>query len=148
MLKNNKFVTNMLASTKDSNTSANVNSTIISSGTEISCSLFKSVGSVIIDGRILGDVEIDGDVIIEVNGYIEGNLTANHIICSGDITGNVKCQEVTHLRETANVYGDIAATAIKIDEGAVFCGNCRTEAKFFQEKISDDTKEEIEVKDK
>jgi cytoskeletal protein CcmA (bactofilin family) len=147
MLKNNKFVNNLLSnSTKESTTGTNITSTIISSGTEITCSLFKGVGSVIIDGKIMGDIEIDGDVIIEVNGYIEGNLKANHIICSGDITGNVTCKEVTHLRETANVYGDIVSTAIKIDEGAVFCGNCKTEAKFYQEKPIEAITDEVKTK--
>jgi cytoskeletal protein CcmA (bactofilin family) len=140
MLKN-KFVNNMISNSKEISTTVTPNSTIISSGTEITCALFKAIGSVIVDGRILGSVEIDGDIIIEVNGYIEGDLTANHIVCSGDITGNVTCKEVTHLRETANVYGDITSTAIKIDEGAVFCGNCKTQAKFFQEKSIEDTNE-------
>jgi cytoskeletal protein CcmA (bactofilin family) len=133
MFKKNKFM-------NENTSTLSENITIISSGTEITCTLFKSVGKVIIDGRIIGDVEIDGDVEIEVNGYIEGNIKAKHIVCSGDVTGNIKSDEITHLCQTANVYGDIASTSIRIDEGAVFCGNCKTEAKFFKEKETQEIK--------
>lgn len=132
MFKKNKYNQNDIGSNSSDK------STVIAAGTDINCSLFKAVGNVIIDGRIIGDVEIDGDLIIETNGYIEGNIISKHIICSGDVTGNIKSDEITHLRETANVYGDITSTSLKIEEGAVFCGNCKTEARFFKEILPND----------
>ena len=72
-------------------------------------------------------------------------VSANHITCSGDVKGNIFCKEVTHLLQTANVYGDIISTAIKIEEGAVFCGNCKTEARFYadDELKTDQTKTNV-----
>lgn len=85
--------------------------------------VFKSSGTVRIDGRYTGKLEIDGDLVIDSKGVIEGTIEANHALIAGRVTGDIRCSEEIHLASTSNVNGNIYCTNLIVDDGAIFNGS-------------------------
>lgn len=91
-------------------------------------------GTIRFDGTLIGDLIVEGNVIIGEDGKVKGNITCENIIVSGTIEGNVTCKEQLRLTNTASLYGDIEVKSFIVDESAVFEGACkmRDESKNLQ----------------
>jgi len=85
---------------------------------------FAAPGSVRIDGKITGNVNVEGILVIGVSGAIKGNVKCSSIIVGGEIEGNVIAPERAELSSESKVMGDIHTKSIIIDEKAVFHGRC------------------------
>lgn len=81
-------------------------------------------GTLRVDGKITGQVNCQGDVVIGESGVVEADLRARHILVAGTINGNVIAQAKVELASTGTVRGDINVASLIIDDGAVFEGNC------------------------
>ena len=95
---------------------------IIGKGMKIHGELISGKGIVRIDGEYLGDIKIDGELMLEKSGHIRGNVTANSAYISGSITGNISCSHLLHIKTTGKLRGDIECDAVLMDEGALFIG--------------------------
>ncbi|WHH58904.1 polymer-forming cytoskeletal protein [Petroclostridium sp. X23] len=84
----------------------------------------KLQGTVSIDGKVLGEITAEGDVIIGEKANITGNIYANNIIISGSVKGNITATGQLRLTTTAKLMGDIKIGSLITDDGAVFQGNC------------------------
>ena len=90
----------------------------------------RTSGSLRIDGKVTGEVTATQNVHVGNGGETEGTITAKNITVGGKITGTIVAQEKLVLESKANIKGDIRATKLVIDEGAVFDGKCvMSEAK-------------------
>lgn len=98
-------------------------STLIGKDAELSGD-FSVKGSARIDGKINGNVAVDGTLIIGSSGCINGNVAAKDIAVGGEILGDVFATDKTELTATARVLGDITTSVIVIDENAIFQGKC------------------------
>ena len=78
-----------------------------------------------IDGKITGDVKVDGALTIGEKGEINGDVTALSLITAGKITGNIKIDDSIEILSTASIRGDIACKTMVMDENAFFEGNCK-----------------------
>ncbi len=96
---------------------------LIGEGTVIEGKLI-SRGNIRIDGRIIGELAASETVSIGTSGEIEGSITAKNISVGGKIRGSISAQEKLIFESKAIINGDIRATKLVIDEGAVFDGNC------------------------
>ncbi len=85
---------------------------------------FAAPGCVRIDGRINGNVNVEGTVVVGTCGEIKGNVKCAGLIVGGDIEGNIIAPERAELASTARVIGDIHTGNIIIDENAIFQGKC------------------------
>ncbi|MCB4751741.1 MAG: polymer-forming cytoskeletal protein [Sulfurovum sp.] len=74
----------------------------------------KGCGVVHVDGKIHGDLTIDGDIIIGKEGVIHGNVSAKKIIISGKISGSTKC-EALEVTQTGELADTIVASKIVSD---------------------------------
>jgi len=79
-----------------------------------------------IDGTVVGNIEIDGVLIISETGYVDGNISASSVRVAGRVTGNIQCRNALHFATTADVTGDVRSTTFIVDDGAVFIGTCQT----------------------
>jgi len=79
-----------------------------------------------IDGSVIGNIEIDGVLIISETGYVDGNISASSVRVSGRVTGNIHCRNALHFASAADVTGDVRATTFIMDDGAIFMGTCQT----------------------
>ncbi|RCX17464.1 cytoskeletal protein CcmA (bactofilin family) [Anaerobacterium chartisolvens] len=84
----------------------------------------QSQGTVRIDGKVIGDVRVDGDVFLGCSGMITGNIYATNVYLSGALEGNITASGSLKLLSTAKLYGDIQVHSFIADEGGVFEGKC------------------------
>lgn len=81
-------------------------------------------GTVRIDGKYIGDIFSEADVIIGENGNINGNIHAENISISGTVTGNIFAKGLLEILATGKLDGDIEVKKIVISDGAIFKGKC------------------------
>jgi len=84
----------------------------------------KSDGSLRIDGKLTGNIEVQGDLFIGSSAVINGNITADNIELSGTVVGNIHSENLLRMLSTAKLYGDMHVNAFVADEGAFFQGKC------------------------
>jgi len=96
--------------------------TVIGKGITIEAALLTGKESVRIDGIFLGDVDLDGSLILGETGSVEGTVRAKYIILAGLVRGNVECDGTLHVSSTARVNGDIKTNSIIVDEGGQLNG--------------------------
>ncbi|MEP6927916.1 MAG: polymer-forming cytoskeletal protein [Ginsengibacter sp.] len=74
-----------------------------------------------IEGKIIGNVNVDGGVVLGEKGNIEGDVVTKSAIIYGTINGNIK---TTHLeiKKTGHVNGDIITDTLEIELGAQYNG--------------------------
>ena len=75
-------------------------------------------------GKIIGSVTIQGDLVIEKSGYVEGEIQAKNAIVAGKIQGNITCLEKLTLEQSSIMIGNMKTKQLSIENGACFQGNC------------------------
>lgn len=121
--------------------------TVIGEGSIIQGNI-KETGDITIKGKIVGDIDVQGLLILEETGIIEGNFLSKDAIIRGTVNGDVKVKENLRLDGPAKVNGNIEYKVISVEEGAAFNGNCKnisknveTEEKVKNQKNSKDNNE-------
>ena len=79
-------------------------------------------GTVRIDGRLEGDLQTSGTVVIGEDGVVQGTITAGTIISSGKIKATVRATERIQLLKTGLLVGEVHAPAFSMENGAKFQG--------------------------
>lgn len=77
-----------------------------------------------IDGEVVGDLDCKGKVIIGPTGVFRGNIYCQNAEIIGRVKGNLKVNDKTTLRSTANIIGDITTKVLVVEPSAVFNGSC------------------------
>ena len=91
--------------------------TVIGSGMEIVGSL-QSTGLVRVAGKVLGNVNAAGQVLVARGGHVDGDVHAREAVLDGEITGSIVAERV-EVQASAVIHGDITASRLIIHEGAV-----------------------------
>ncbi len=102
--------------------------TFFSAGTRIEGTL-ELDGEVKLEGHVKGKVTGTGVVIIGEQANLQADVLAPTIVIHGVVRGELHATEKLELHRTAKVKGLIRAGRIRIDEGAVFEGECRMSTK-------------------
>ncbi len=97
-------------------------------GTEITGEI-KSSGDIRIDGKLVGNIDIKGRLVIGTTGIVDGDIICKNCDVSGKIIGKVKINELLSLKASANIEGDIVTNKLSIEPGAVFTGTCKMNGK-------------------
>jgi len=79
-------------------------------------------GTVRIDGRLDGDIQTKGQVIIGEDGLVQGTITAGTVVSSGRIKAKVLANERVHLMKTATLIGEVLTPILILEEGAKLQG--------------------------
>jgi len=79
-------------------------------------------GTVRIDGRLDGDIQTRGQVIIGEDGLVQGTITAGSVVSSGRIKAKVMANERVQLMKTATLIGEVLTPMLIIEEGAKLQG--------------------------
>ena len=82
-------------------------------------------GNARIDGKIEGQIVLNGDLIVGPSATINANIKANSISISGEVQGDVVAQDTLELCSSARMRGNIFSKQLKIDQGAQFIGTSR-----------------------
>lgn len=112
---------------KETNRKPKSNSvTYLGKGSEIQGTLY-AVGTLRVDGKVMGTVEVDGDIEVSVSGVIQGTeVRGCNLIVHGSITANIVADGKLTLSSTARLEGDIVANALDIAAGAFYVGHIVT----------------------
>ena len=84
----------------------------------------------LVDGSVVGEITSDGELTVGSNATIQaGDQTKVAVrnrsaIIHGHVTGDVVVTDRVELSATAELVGDVTASKISIQEGAVFIGHC------------------------
>ncbi len=95
---------------------------IISSGVKIEGNL-TSEGNVRIDGIIVGNLSINGNLTIGETSEVYGEIKAKNVTTNGKIEGKILATEKLKLEPKSVVKGDLVTKILIIEEGAVFEGH-------------------------
>lgn len=95
---------------------------ILSSDVQIRGTL-KFANDLIIDGRIEGEVNSDGDLTVGENAQILGNINTRTVVVFGKVKGNITVTDRCELKQNAELNGDVSANKLAIEEGAAFMGS-------------------------
>ncbi len=79
-----------------------------------------------IEGRVEGEVQVGGDVLIEATGLVAANVSASVITVRGAVRGDLVAREAVRLEDGARVVGDLRAPRIAIAPGALVRGHVQT----------------------
>ena len=72
-----------------------------------------------IEGKVIGNVNVDAGVVLGETGIIEGNITSQSVIIFGTVNGNIKTTQL-EIKKTGIVNGDISADTLEIQLGAQY----------------------------
>ena len=101
--------------------SAGASKNILSSDVEIRGKLRFS-NDLIIDGRIEGEVNSEGDLTVGENAQIVGDIKTRSVVVFGKVDGNITVTDRCELKQNALLHGDVVAGKLAIEEGATFIG--------------------------
>lgn len=119
------------------------NSTVntISTGTVIKGDI-TAQGDFRLDGRLEGNIQLNGKLVVGENGHIKGNIVCQNANVIGHVDGNISVKEVLTLHATAVVKGDILINKLAIEPGAAFSGTCRMLDELRKENETEDQSEQ------
>jgi cytoskeletal protein CcmA (bactofilin family) len=102
--------------------------TFFSAGTHIEGTL-ELDGEVKLEGHIKGKVTGTGVVTVGEHANLQADVIAPIVIVHGIVRGEMQATDRLELHRTAKVKGSIRAARVRIDEGAIFEGECRMTPK-------------------
>jgi len=95
--------------------------TIVGRGTHVSGDIDVN-GSAHINGTVEGSVIATGFVTVSESGVVKGGITGEYAIIGGSVGGDVEVRGKVALGGGARLEGDVIATRLIIEDGAVFHG--------------------------
>ena len=85
----------------------------------------------LVDGSVEGEITSDGVLTVGANASIQAGeknkvaVRTQSAIIHGKVVGDIVVTDRVELASTAELVGDVTASKISIQEGAVFVGYCR-----------------------
>jgi cytoskeletal protein CcmA (bactofilin family) len=83
-------------------------------------------GSLRVDGRVHGNIEVTGDVALGPDAEVQGNISGASIAIAGIVSGDLTGTEAVMIEAGAKVIGDLRAPRIGIGDGAQVRGSVET----------------------
>jgi len=78
-----------------------------------------------IDGTIKGKLSCTSKVIIGPTGVVEGEIRCQNAVIEGRFKGTMHVSELLHVKETAELDGDITTVKLLVQSGAKFNAVCK-----------------------
>jgi len=94
---------------------------VLTSDVEIKGNL-KFSGELTFDGKLEGEIQTDGVLNLGDSAVINGNISAQSVIVRGKITGNIHAKKKIEIKAKTELFGDIRATKLTVEEGVTFVG--------------------------
>ncbi len=78
-----------------------------------------------VTGNLLGSEGKASILVISESAQIVGEVTADHVIINGSVTGPVYARHMLELQPKARIEGDIQYAAMELHQGALITGQLR-----------------------
>ena len=102
-------------------TTGNTSKNVLNSDVEIKGNL-KFSGELTLEGKLEGEVQTDGVLNLGDTAVVNGNINAQSVVVRGKINGNIYAKEKIEIKAKAELFGDIRATKLVVEEGVTFVG--------------------------
>ncbi len=79
--------------------------------------------SIEIDCEVKGKLDIEGQIIIQKNGFVNADVKTTDAEIIGRFDGSMEARGNVEIKETGVVYGNIKTDSLIISKGGIFCGN-------------------------
>lgn len=92
--------------------------------------ILRFTDDLLVDGSVEGEITSDGVLTVGANATIQAGeknkvaVRTKSAIIHGRVTGDIVVSDRVELASTAELVGDVTASKIAIQEGAVFIGHC------------------------
>lgn len=106
---------------KDNSNTSSTELNFLGGGTVVEGTI-KTDNSVRIDGKLKGKLICKNTLTVGLNGEIDGEVQAKNAIIGGKIKGKISIAEKLVLESKSVLIGELKASKLIIDEGAVFDG--------------------------
>ena len=103
------------------NMSTNAAKNVLSADVEIKGNL-KFSGELTFEGKIDGEIQTDGTLNLGDSAVVNGNINAQTVVVRGKINGNIAAKEKIEIKTKAELFGDIRASKLSVEEGVTFVG--------------------------
>jgi len=103
--------------TNNNNNSKNV----LNSDVELKGTL-KFAGELTFDGKLDGDITSEGTLQLGDNAVVKGNINVSSVVVRGKVNGNIVAREKIDIKSKTEMFGDIRAPRLVIEEGVTFVG--------------------------
>src|SRR6267142_3183136 len=103
------------------NTTGNASKNVLNSDVEIKGNL-KFSGELTFEGKIDGEIQTDGTLNLGDGAVINGNINAQNVVVRGKVNGNIVAKEKIDIKTKTELFGDIRAPRLMIEEGVTFVG--------------------------
>lgn len=94
---------------------------ILSDGVNIEGKI-SSNGNVRIDGKVIGDIHVKGNLTLGNSSSVKGEISAKNLVVSGNVEGTLNIDDKLTLESSSIIKGDIIAKVLVVEEGAKFDG--------------------------
>lgn len=94
---------------------------VLSTDVEVKGTL-KFTNDLIVDGRIEGEIQSEGNLTIGENARIKAEIRTATVTVHGKVHGNITAKDRVDLKAGAEVVGDIKAKILTMEPGAIFVG--------------------------
>src|SRR6267378_1291835 len=99
----------------------NATKNVLNSDVEIKGNL-KFAGELTFEGKLDGEINTEGNLNLGDSAVINGNINAQSVIVRGKVNGNITAKEKIEIKAKAEVFGDIRAARLAVEEGVTFVG--------------------------
>jgi cytoskeletal protein CcmA (bactofilin family) len=82
----------------------------------------KFSGELTFDGKLDGEIQTDGTLHLGDSAVINGNIAAQSVVVRGKITGNITAKDKIDIKSKTELFGDIRAAKLAVEEGVTFVG--------------------------
>jgi cytoskeletal protein CcmA (bactofilin family) len=79
-------------------------------------------GSVRIEGRLEGEIDIDGVLTLGASARVLAPIHADAVSVAGEIEGRVEAKTLVEVHVGGCIYGDVRAPQVTVDEGGQVTG--------------------------
>ena len=84
----------------------------------------KVSGSLLIYGKVFGNIQSSGAVRTANGSVVNGNISAKEAAIGGKVDGDLDIEKKVTLGDTSFLAGNLKAAILTIEEGAKFDGVC------------------------
>jgi len=99
----------------------NTSKNLLNSDVEIKGNI-KFSGELTLEGKLDGEIQTDGTLNLGDSATVNGNINAQSVVVRGKVNGNITAKEKIEIKAKAELFGDIRASKLAIEEGVTFVG--------------------------
>ena len=82
----------------------------------------KFSGELTFEGKLDCEINSDGVLNLGDTAVVNGNINAQTVVVRGKVTGNITAKEKIEIKAKTELFGDIRAAKLSVEEGVTFVG--------------------------